>query len=67
MAWALVTNKTMEIYLPSETMQPPALTIVDSGIIANLIVYDGSSLYTPPENYKLVQVPDTAKIGDSGY
>ena len=37
------------------------------GTICNLIAYDGVALYTPPSGYKLEQVPDTAKVGDTGY
>ena len=37
------------------------------GTICNLIAYDGVAAYTPPSGYKLEQVPDTAKVGDTGY
>ncbi len=37
------------------------------GTVINLIVYDGESEYTPEEGLRLAEVPDEAKIGDTGY
>lgn len=39
----------------------------EPGTIVNLIVYDGVAEYTPPEGQRLTEVPDDAKIGDTGY
>lgn len=42
--------------------------LVDSfGVIVNIIEYDGVSNYTSEGGLTLGQVPDTARIGDSGY
>lgn len=68
MQWALVCTTEMvipnpEVHSPSD---PPTIT-VPSGTIVSIIVYDGHSPYTPPENTVLLEVPDSARIGDEGY
>jgi len=76
MAWALVNtepkNLMLDVWTPQENpMAPPIFSReeveVKIGTICNLIVYDGVSKYTPAEGYKLVEVPDDAKMGDNGY
>lgn len=72
MQWALVATaeQPLSYWAPNSDPTQSATweTITASiGTIVNLIVYDGVSEYTPPENTKLEQVPDDAKIGDTGY
>jgi len=35
-----------------------------NGIVQNIVVYDGSSVYTPPAGLKLTKVNDWLNIGD---
>jgi hypothetical protein len=41
--------------------------MAEPGTIVNIIVYDGIAEYTPPEGSRLAEVPDDAKIGDTGF
>lgn len=50
-------------FIPGHTEQINA----QPGTVVNLIVYDGKADYTPPEGTRLAEVPDDAKIGDSGF
>ena len=80
MQWALVNTTTVQleitvitstpsIFDPTKNVDVFSQEIISAipGTICNLIAYDGVSPYTPADNYKLVQVPDSAKIGDTGY
>jgi hypothetical protein len=40
---------------------------VPAGTIINLLEYDGLEPYTPESGLELAEVPDDAKIGDSGF
>lgn len=66
MQWALIATKEMQ--MPSSNSDGNMIMItVEPGTIINIIVYNGTDSYTPPNNIKLEQVPNTAKIGDTGY
>jgi hypothetical protein len=72
MQWALVatTEQELSYWALNEDPTQPAnwVTITaEPGTIVNLIVYDGVSPYSPPDNTALMQVPDNAQIGDTGY
>lgn len=73
MAWALVSTIEMTIpvgeWVGSGMQAQYIITNMDApiGTIINLIAYDGESPYTPPEGTKIEEVPDTAKVGDTGY
>ena len=73
MTWALVNTfevpliiRTLVQGVTSQEWQEETISAV-VGTICNIIAYDGVSPYTAPENYKLRQVPNSAKIGDTGY
>ena len=72
MAYALVNTVPVQLNTGSWEGENPAVwvpkTITASvGTICNLISYDGISVYTPPEGYRLLEVPEDAKVGDTGY
>ena len=72
MQWALVATaeQSLSYWVSNQDPTQPATwetATVEAGTIVNLIVYDGVSPYTPPDNTALMQVPDTAQIGDTGY
>ena len=72
MQWALVATaeQTLSYWVPNVDPTQTATwetATVEVGTIVNLIEYDGVSEYTPPDNQALMQVPDDAKIGDTGY
>lgn len=66
MLWALVNTITMTIQIQNASGQPQFVEVLP-GAICNLIAYDGESPYVVPENYRLLSVPDDARIGDIGY
>lgn len=37
--------------------------IVENGVVANVIVWDGVAEYTPPDGTALVQIPDGTYTG----
>lgn len=69
MAWALVNIAEAPIttgsWVDGEWVENTYNAI--PGTIFNLIIYNGYSPYTPPPNMRLAEVPDTAKVGDTGY
>lgn len=65
MQWALVNTAEMEVWMWFDNVW--TLNSCVPGTIINIIHYDGSSPYDIPDDTKLEQVPDTAKIGDTGY
>lgn len=77
MQWALVATEEQPFtYYVMPTYDDNYMMVSDGyyttitapvGMILNLIVYDGGAEYTPPAGMKLVQVPDDAKIADTGY
>lgn len=80
MAWALVTeiqrNIGMWITIPDGGTDPAgnpvSVTIWEDvlcipGTITSLIILEEGHDYIVPETYRLVEVPDSAKIGDAGY
>ncbi len=80
MTWALVTEiqRTvgMWVTIPDGGTDPAGNPIpltewqevlFESGTITSLIVLDDINDYIVPDTYRLVQVPETAKIGDTGY
>lgn len=71
MKWALVATQTMDIqdpnFIPSDANPTRGMITISAGTIANIIVYDGIQDYVAPEGTQLQQVPDNAKIGDTGY
>ena len=64
-AWALVSTTEQDIYMWVNSVWEQVA--VSPGTIVNLIVYDESTPYTPPTDTVLIEVPDTARIGDTGY
>jgi hypothetical protein len=70
MSYALVNIDPMPISLwvldINENWEYQTYTAVP-GTIMDLIIYDGVSAYEPPPGLRLEIVPDTAKIGDTGY
>lgn len=64
-AWALVATTEQEIHMWVNNVWEPV--VVPSGTIVNLIAYNGDSPYDPPPKTILMEVPDTAEIGDTGY
>ena len=70
MLWALISTieQPLSYWSWDENGEPVYIeTIAVPGTIVNIISYDGISPYTPPDGTSLQQVPDTAKIGDTGY
>lgn len=77
MNWALVATIAQSLtYWQYPTFDNTGLQITNGqwvtetaqpGTIVNIISYDGTSPYTPPEGTKLEQVPTSANIGDTGY
>lgn len=75
MAWAIVNTVEMEVNIAryegvdeygfAKLVKKPQFP--KPGMIINMILYDGESDFTPPAGTKLVEVPDDAKIGDTGY
>lgn len=65
MQWALINTAPMDVWMWVDNVWSEVSCII--GTIVNLISYDGSSPYDLPDNTKLEQVPDDAKIGDTGY
>jgi hypothetical protein len=69
MQWALVNT----VVMPHKNWAWEGLTNYEKsydaqpGTIIDIIVYDGKTPYNPGEGLKLVQVPDDAKRGDTGY
>lgn len=73
MAWALVNTIEMQFKnhfdeiindIPKKVFKEITAEV---GTIINLIVYDGIAPYIAEEGFKLIEVPDTAKLGDTGY
>lgn len=69
MQWAIVNLIDMEIFIGNNDTGELETVIASPGTIVNMVVYDEekSSEWQPPEGTKLVQVDDTAKIGDTGF
>lgn len=71
MKWALVARQTMDIpdpnFIPSDANPARGTITITAGTIANIIVYDGIQEYVAPAGTELLQVPDNAKMGDTGY
>lgn len=69
MQWAVVNLIEMEMPWYNNAMQEWETINAIPGTIVNMVVYDGekSGDWQPPENTKLIQVDDMAKIGDTGY
>lgn len=67
MAYALVSTAQMDTMMWTGTPASYQTVTVEAGTIINLIAYDGVSPYTPADNTALMQVPDTANVGDTGY
>jgi hypothetical protein len=75
MAWALIAtvDQPITVWVPSkgtgvDTIEGYFNTITaQPGTIINMIVYDGTSEYQPPEGTKLMQVPDTTSMGATGF
>lgn len=70
MQWALIATAEQQVpdadpHWAGQGQRPMVIAVV--GQILNIIVYDGHSPFTPPAASKLEQVPDTARIGDTGY
>lgn len=73
MIWAFINTVSMELtYWLWENQDTAPVNVetsimADPGTIMNIISYDGTSPYELPEGMQLIQVPDTANIGDTGY
>lgn len=65
MIWALINVVTITLQVQDEKGQPQFIEAAP-GTICNIINYSGAP-YTPPVNFRLIEVPDDAKIGDTGY
>ncbi len=65
LAWALVSTTEQELHMWIDNVWETVM--VPPGTILNLIVYNGTAAYTPPKDTILMEVPDTAQIGDTGY
>lgn len=70
MQWALVNTIPMEREVAKWEIVNGKKTFIretfteEIDTIMNFIVYDGIAKYTPPNNYRLVQVQDDALVGD---
>jgi hypothetical protein len=77
MQWALVATQTQSLTIYNQPIMdinnivitPGSFSTIQAipGTILNFIVYDGVAAYNPPTGMKLEQVPDNAKIGDTGF
>jgi hypothetical protein len=75
MKWALIATQEQPLTIWIDPVgQYPTWTpgrwetiTASPGTIINIIIYDGISDYTPPEGTIVQEVPEEAKIGDTGY
>jgi hypothetical protein len=68
MQWALIATEEQQIPDPNwDGRGEREMVTAIVGEIVNLIAYDGTSPYTPPSGTRLEQVPNDAKIGNTGY
>lgn len=68
MKWALVCINPMMlsywVYDNDQEQYVWTTAEVPANTIVNIIIYDGVSPYTPPDNTQLMQVDDSLQIGD---
>jgi len=62
--WILVDTGELDLFGNPVFENQWVVKEVPAGTIMNIIVYDGISPYTPPENMILMEVSDDAQIGD---
>ncbi len=69
MQWAVVNLIEMDMNSYNFNTQQWEIVNAQPGTIVNMVVYDGENPngWNPPEGTKIIQVDDTAKIGDTGY
>jgi len=68
MQWAIVSTQPMMLsyWVWDEASQQQIWTTSEmpTNTVMNLVVYDGVSPYTPPDNTVLMQVDDSKQVGD---